>query len=205
MPTVKAPDWLSTHKLTSKLYLQPSTGNLHGLRSEDYFRVQWPMPRMFGDEKYAYQLVDIDDPRYIEESVQMGKKLVRLFYDEQIMDLEWRNTYKRLLLAEHRRATLAEAAQQRTKDKMDAEVVAAKKYLLELQDQRDLYRVCTEEIWSRCDHIKATIKGENDLERLRQEMTSRVKAKFPRDDAFWSTNFNVQSSGAGEKKINFGV
>jgi hypothetical protein len=163
------------------------------------------MPRMFGDEKYAFQVVDIDDPRYVEESVQMGKKLVRLFVFEQIMDLEWRNTYKRLLLAEHRRATLSQDAQQRTKDKMDAEVVAAKKYLLELQDQRDLYRVCTEEIWARCDHIKSTIKGENDLERLRQEMTTRVKVKFPRDDAFWKTNFNVQSSGVGEKKIAFGV
>jgi len=204
LPGFKPPSYLSTRNLSSKLYLPPSTGNLHGLRSEDYFRVQWPMPRMFGDEKYAFQVVDIDDPRYMEEAVAMGKKLIQLFYEQQIMDFEWRQTYKRLLLCEHRRATLAAECQQRTKDKMDAEVASVKKYLLELQDQKDLYRTCTEEIWARCDHIKSTIKGETDLEKLRREMTSRVKAKFPRDDPFWRTNFNVHSAtNTAEKKSPF--
>lgn len=204
-PNMKIPEWFSTKCLTKKRYLSPSTGNLHGLRAEDYFRVQWPLPRMFGDEKYAFGVIDIDDPRYETEAVEMGKKLVRLFYDQQIMDLEWRNTYKKLLMAEHRRATLASDAQQRTKDKMDAEVTSAKKYLLELQDQKDLYRCCTEEIWARCDHIKATIKAETDLEELRLELTNRVKTRYARDDAFWKSSFNVSSNApdAFSKPLDF--
>ena len=57
------------------------------------------------------------------------------------------NLYKALLDAEHRRATLPENARQNTKDKLDREVTDTKKYLLELQDQRDMYEDCTQDIW----------------------------------------------------------
>ena len=40
-----------------------STGNIHGLKSQDYQELNWSMPTMFGDEKYGFTLVDIEDPR----------------------------------------------------------------------------------------------------------------------------------------------
>jgi len=189
----KIPHYLSTQSLTKRSYLSASTGNLHGLQSEDYRSINWPLPKMFGQEKYAYSLLDIEDPRYVKECAKMGKKLIRLFYDKQIIDLEWRKTYKALLDAEHRRATLPENARQNTKDKLDREVTDTKKYLLELQDQRDMYEDCTQDIWTRCDTIKRTIKKETDLEDLRQEMSNRVKNRFDPEDPFWSTRFNSRS------------
>jgi hypothetical protein len=47
---------------------------------------------MFGEEKYAFSLIDIEDPRYVEECAEHAKKLIHYFYDQQIIDLEWRNT-----------------------------------------------------------------------------------------------------------------
>merc|ERR1719183_2763847 len=123
----------------------------------------------------------------------MSKKLIRFFYDKQIIDLEWRKTYKALLDAEHRRATLPENARQSTKDKLDREVADTKKYLLELQDQRDMYEDSTNAIWARCDAIKRTIKKETDLEDLRQELSGRVKGRFDPEDAFWTTRFSAHS------------
>merc|ERR1712100_328343 len=101
----------------------------------DYRKVRCPLPRMFGSEKYAYSLIDIEDPRYVDECARMSQKLIRFHYDQQIIDLEWRKTYKALLKAEHHRASLPENARQNTKDKLDKEVSDKKKYLLELQDQ----------------------------------------------------------------------
>ena len=43
-------------------------------------------------------------PRYVEEAALMGRRLVRLNYEQQILDMEWRTTYKRLLHAEAHRA-----------------------------------------------------------------------------------------------------
>eukprot|EP00397_Hematodinium_sp_SG-2012_P052999 GEMP01063013.1.p1 GENE.GEMP01063013.1~~GEMP01063013.1.p1 ORF type:complete len:228 (+),score=33.02 GEMP01063013.1:30-713(+) len=190
----RAPDYLSTKKLTKRRYLPPSTGNLHGLRSDDYLRAPWPLPHMFGDEEYAFEVIDIDDQRYLKEIVTLSKKLVRFFYDQQIMDYEWRKTYKKFLMCEHRRDTLSRDAAQKTKDKMESDVLTSKKYLLELQSQRDLLRACINEIWARCDDIKAVIKKENDLECLRKEMNIRVRDRYSPDDEFWNQAFNIRSS-----------
>ena len=59
----QVPDWLSTKMLSKKRYLGASTGNLHGLMGEEFLNTRWPLPKMFGDEKYAFSLIDIEDPR----------------------------------------------------------------------------------------------------------------------------------------------
>jgi len=192
-PSQRIPRYLSTQSLTKRRYLSQSTGNLHGLRAEDYSGLNWPMPKMFGHEKFAYSLIDIEDERYVEECAKMSKKLIRLTYDQQIIDLEWRKTYKRLLDAEHRRATLPADCKQKTREILDDEVKTAMKYLLELQDQRDMYDSCIQDIWTRCDMIKRTIKAETDLEDLRHEMSQRTKDRVDTDDAFWKTKFNTRS------------
>lgn len=66
----------------------------------------------------------------------MSKRLVRLSYDQQIVDLEWRKTYKALLDAEHRNATLSVNAPQKAKDQLKKEIDGLMKYLLELQEPR---------------------------------------------------------------------
>jgi len=151
------------------------------------------MPKMFGHEKYAYSLIDIEDERYVEECAKMSKKMIRLMYDIQIIDLEWRKTYKKLLDAEHRCATLPKDAKEKTKAILNGEVADTMKYLLELQDQRDMYDSCVQDIWSRCDHIKQTIKKETDLEDLRHDLSQRTKDRIDTDDPFWKTKFNTRS------------
>ena len=54
---------------------------------------------MFGDEKFAFSLVDIEDPRFVEEAAMMGRKITRLNYEKQIVDMEWTRTYKSLRAA----------------------------------------------------------------------------------------------------------
>jgi hypothetical protein len=44
------------------------------------------------------------------------------------------------------------------------------RYLLELQEQKDMYQGYIDQINERCSQIKRTIKKENDLEELREEM-----------------------------------
>jgi len=190
-PTI--PRYLSTLSLTKRRYLSQSTGNLHGLRTEDYSRLNWPLPKMFGSEKYAFSLIDIEDERYLEECAAMSKKMVRLNYDQQIIDLEWRKTYKRLLDAEHRKKTLPKNAQQKTTDMHVKEVQLTMKYMIELQDQRDMYDTCIQDIWARCHKIKQDIKKETDLEDLRHEMSQRTKDRVEVDDPFWRTKFNTHS------------
>jgi len=196
----KIPNWLRTSSLQKRRYLSKSTGNLHGLRNQDYLDISWLLPKMFGDEKYAYQLIDIEDPRYLKEVSVMGRKLTKLFYDMQIIDERWRETYKMMLNAEHRRRTLPKNPSAKSMTALDTEVSQLKGHLLELQEQKDLYDVCVAEIWTRCDQIKAVIKKENDLESLRQELSDRVKAKFDSDDPFWTTPFNARSP---QKKGSF--
>jgi len=65
-----------------------------------------------------------------------------------------------------------------------------KKYLLELQEQKDLYQSKIDNIFDECAKIKRSIKKENDLEELRMEMTNRVKQRFSPEDVFWKTQFN---------------
>merc|ERR1711988_536393 len=69
---------------------------------------------MFGKEKYGHSLIDIKDPRHLVDCAQMSKKLNRLNYDQQIVDLEWRKTYKALLDAERRLDTLYETSASKT-------------------------------------------------------------------------------------------
>jgi len=195
----RVPDHLSTKKLSRRVYLSPATGNKHGLRSEDFVRVQGPLPNMFGDENYAFQIIDIDDPRYVEESMEMSKKLMQLFYDQQIMENEWRKTYKELLTAEQQQATLPITATHRSKETMANRVEKARKYLLTIQDQRDLFRTCIQEIWTRCDEIKAITKKEVDLENLRGEMSCRIRHQYSDDNDFWTQNFSVRSNSPSPK------
>ena len=77
-------------------------------------------------------------PRYLEECADMSKKLIRFFADSQIFDLEWRDCYKKLTLAEQRQANLPRGAAQKAKDELDKTVKKHKSYLLELQEQKDL-------------------------------------------------------------------
>merc|ERR1719160_1357124 len=130
----KIPRYLSVNGLTTRRKLSASTGNIHGYRAEDYKQLNWPLPKMFGQEKYGYSLIDIDDPRFLKECAGNSKKLIRLNYDEQIVDLEWRKTYKLLRDAEHRMATAG--SNDKTKEMLKKEVQGHLKYLLELQELR---------------------------------------------------------------------
>lgn len=91
-PIDSIPDWLSVRQLPKRRYLTQSTGNLHGLSSGDFINTKWPLPKTFGSEKYAHSLIDIEDPRYLEECANMSKKLIHYFYDQQIFDLDFENT-----------------------------------------------------------------------------------------------------------------
>jgi len=192
MPAPRIPGHLSVHMLTAKRKLAKSTGNLHGYMAEDYMQVRCPLPKMFGNEKYGYSLIDIEDPRYIAECADMSKKLVRLNYDQQIMDLEWRKTYKALLDSEHRQAMVANCPQ-KTKDLLKKEVDTNMKYLLELQQQKDMYESTVKEIYDRCDAIKALLKKERDLEELREDMERQTKDRIHHESPFWRTKFDIQS------------
>ena len=58
----------------------------------------------------------------------MSKKLIHYFSDQQIFDLEWRDCYKRLTLAEKRQANLPKSASQKAKDELDKTVKKHKRY-----------------------------------------------------------------------------
>merc|ERR1719181_1233711 len=150
------PRYLSTKGLTTCRKLPASTGNLHGYMAEDYKQLNWPLPKMFGQEKYGFSLIDIDDPRFLKECAGNSKKLIRLNYDEQIVDLEWRKTYKALRDAEHRMATAGK--NEKTKELIKKEVQFYLKYLLELQEQKDMYAAHIGEVNERCGMIKGMIK-----------------------------------------------
>mmetsp|Transcript_46665 Transcript_46665/g.99631 ORF Transcript_46665/g.99631 Transcript_46665/m.99631 type:complete len:231 (-) Transcript_46665:61-753(-) len=192
----KIPKYLSTTSLTRRRKLSSSTGNLHGYMAEDYTKINCPLPKMFGKEKYGYSLIDIEDPRHLEECSDMSQKLIRLSYDQQIMDLEWRKTYKALLDAEHRQRTLPENCQPKTKDILKKEVETALKYLLELQEQKDMYENSVKEIYQECDSIKAGLKQERDLEDLRMSMEKQTKDKIHAESPFWRTKFNTKSQNS---------
>lgn len=185
------PRYLSVNGLTTRRKLHPNTGNVHGYMAEDYKQLNWPLPKMFGQEKYGFSLIDIDDPRFLKESAGNSKKLIRLNYDQQIVDLEWRKTYKALRDAEHRMATAGK--NDKTKELLKKEVSSHLKYLLELQEQKDMYQMHISEVTDRCDMIKGMIKKENDLEELRMTLENHTKDRIPHDAAFWKTKFNTRS------------
>lgn len=117
--------------------------------------------------------------------------MIRLNYDEQIVDLEWRKSYKALREAEHRMATSGK--NDKTKELIKKEVQGHLKYLLELQEQKDMYQAQIGEVNERCDMIKGMIKKENDLEELRMTLENHTKDRIPQDAAFWKTKFNTSS------------
>ena len=78
VPVPKIPRYLSVNGLTTRRKLAANTGNIHGFLAEDYKQLNWPLPKMFGQEKYGYSLIDIDDPRYLKECAKNSKKLIRL-------------------------------------------------------------------------------------------------------------------------------
>jgi len=67
------------------------------------------------------------------------------------------------------------------------------KYLLELQEQKDMYQAHVAEVNERCDLIKGMIGKENALEELRMTLENHTKDRIPHDAAFWKTKFNTRS------------
>jgi len=191
-PFPKIPKHLNVHCLTQKRKLSRSTGNLHGYMAEDYTQLKWPLPKAFGEEKYAYSLIDIEDSRFTKDCAGNSKRLIRLQYDAQIIDFEWRKTYKKLLDAEHRRDTLPKECKEATRNLLKSEVSQHLEKLLELQEQKDAYEHHIKESYSKCDAIKASIKKENDLEELQQEMEREIR-KRPGVKALLSKPFNIKS------------
>mmetsp|Transcript_101099 Transcript_101099/g.286545 ORF Transcript_101099/g.286545 Transcript_101099/m.286545 type:complete len:257 (-) Transcript_101099:126-896(-) len=198
-------DYLGVTSLTRRRKLRMSTGNLHGYMAEDYGRVNWPLPKMFGQEKYAYSLIDIEDSRFRGECAEMSRKLIRLSYDQQIVDLHWRKTYKALLDAEQRQATLPENCKETTKTTLKKEVDGHMKYLMELQEQKDMYEDNIKEVYSRCDAIKAELKKETDLEDLRMSMEKRQRDQIHGESPFWRTKFNIKSSDSKKTISGLGI
>jgi len=192
----KIPKYLSVNGLTSQRKLASSTGNHHGCQAEDYRQLNWPLPRMFGYEKYAYSLLDIQDPRFLKECAGNSKKLIRLHYDYQIVDLEWRKTYKKLNDAEHSYARSGEKCPVFAKTSMKKDVDNLMKYLNELQEQKDMYEQELAQVYDRCSNIKGMIKKETDLEDLRQTLEAHTRERIPRDAGFWKTKFNTRSPTA---------
>jgi len=202
-PGPSVPKHLSVHALTRRRKLAASTGNLHGYMAEDYHQINWPLPKMFGMEKYGYSLIDITDPRHVKDCAGMSKRLIRLAYDQQIVDLEWRKTYNALLDAEHKLATLrpreglAEKMVNKTKEALKRDVDSAQKYLLELQEQKDLYQREIQEVYARCDAIKADLKKESELEELRLDMENRVQQGKPKGLEVETRRFNIHREKGG--------
>jgi DNA-binding protein H-NS len=187
----KIPRYLNVNGLTTRRKLAGSTGNIHGYMAEDYKQLSWPLPKMFGQEKYGFSLIDIDDPRFLKKCAGNSKKLIRLHYDQQIVDLEWRKTFKKLQDAEHRKETCG--SNEKTKDALNIEVKKLFVYLKELQEQKDMYQEQIQEVFSECDNIKSMIKKETDLEELRMSLEHQTKQKIPHDAAFWKAKFNTRS------------
>lgn len=207
----RVPAYLSVKGLTQRRKLSKSTGNLHAYMAEDYSQLNWPLPKMFGQEKYGFSLIDVEvkgrkasrDPRFVQECAQMSKKLVRLSYDQQIVDNEWRNTYKALLDAEHRQATLPAECQDKTKTALKKEVDNCMKYLLELQEQKDMYETAILTTHARCDSVQEVIKKEAELDELREYMESQTKQKIHADSSFWRNKFNIKSQqNRGKPKVD---
>jgi len=108
----------------------------------------------------------------------MSRRLACLAYDEQIVALEWTNTYKELLSTEEKLAGLPAATTPKARSDIEDIVDKLRNRLVDIQEQRDAFQDAIQLIMDRCTFIKATIKHENDLESLRIEMTARVKSQI---------------------------
>ena len=114
--------------------------------------------------------------RYLEEVTEMSRKLASLSYDEQIISLEWTNTYKDLIDTEEKLAGLPLATTPKQRDAIEDKVANLKRRVVEIQEQRDIFQQAVQLIMDRCTVIKATLKHEKALEDLRLEMTAQLKA-----------------------------
>ena len=191
------PRWLSPAGLDTIVHRDKCTRNAYGVLTPDHIDVKWPLPIMFGEESYAFSLINITDPRYTEVAITMSHKLLHLFYDLQIVEHEWRRAYKSFLEAESRKLKLTPGVLQKSRDKAEEEYNTAKEQLLRLQDQRDLFDDTIEKIFDRCKQIKTSIIKEQDLEKLRESLNSHVRNLFPADHPFWNTPFDVKPSNRG--------
>jgi chromosome segregation ATPase len=117
--------------------------------------------------------------------------------------MEWTRTYKSLLRAEKHEQTLGgpshtNEAMDKRREKRKAEIKTEiddfKAHLLTLQEQKDMYESCIQDIWARCHQIKESIRTENDLESLRKELSQRVQQQYAPDDEFWSTKFSLETA-----------
>jgi hypothetical protein len=183
--------------LSTRKYLGKSTGNLHACLSNECQVHQCPLPKMFGEEKYGYTVIDIDDPRYVHEAAENSEKLNSLQSDKLIIQQVWAALYAELQQAEHRLGSLPKNAPQKTvKEKQDL-CNTLKEHLLKFQQQRDMYEDEIAKIDKRCDQIKTSMAKEKQLETLREELTERTRATHPADSEFWKTTFNVSSGSQG--------
>lgn len=189
------PSWVDPNRLSKVFRASPCSTNEFGLKTCDHIDVRWPLPTMFGYENYAFSLINMADDRFTEESGEMSRKLLRLLYDYQIIELEWRKTYKQFIEAEQRLANLTPGVLQKSRDKAEATLAGTRDQLLRLQDQRDLFERIINKIWVRCREIRAIIKKEKDLEQLRMELSGIVKERFPVSDPFWKSKFKIRGTG----------
>ncbi|CAK0794117.1 unnamed protein product [Prorocentrum cordatum] len=83
---------------------------------------------------------------------------------------------------------------------MKKEVDGCLKYVLELQEQKDMYEQSVQDIYSRCSTIKSSKTTEKGLEDLRQHMEANTKDKIHNSSPFWRTKFNVKSQGGTAMK-----
>lgn len=169
-----------------------SNVNPHGVLTPDHLNVQWPLPTMFGEESYAFSLIDITDPRFTAEAADMSHKLLHLYYDLQIVEHEWRRTYKTFLEAEERKEKLTPGVLPKSREKAEIEYNAAKEQLLRLQDQRDLYDDTIQKVFDRCRQIKESIVKERHLDSLCEELHERIKEIYPSGHEFWRASFDVK-------------
>ena len=193
-PLNKCPLWLEPTKLSRIIHADSCTRNEHGVMTQDHIQVKWPLPTMFGDESYAFALIDISDPRFSMEAKSMSRKLIHLFYDLQIIEHEWRRAYKHFLDTEGRKDKLTPGVLQKSRDKAHEEYNSAREQLLRLQDQRDLFEDTIQRIFDRCKQIKSFILKEQELEKRRESLNGDVRAKYPIDHPFWKTHFDIHLS-----------
>ena len=70
----------------------------------------------------------------------MSRKLASLSYDEQIISLEWTNTYKELLDTEEKLAGLPAATTPKARSSIEENVDKLRNRLVEIQEQRDAFQ-----------------------------------------------------------------
>ena len=106
-------------------------------KDEDYYRFKWPLPKMFGDEDYAYTDLNIKDLRYKEEIGEMSKTFADVNHKQMLVERNWRIGLQMLLNAEYRLSTLSKMASEKTRTKFEKAVSDARFVLLRLQVRRN--------------------------------------------------------------------